>query len=65
MRLYIQSHLFNIETATCKNDVLLVGEQFYLSKIGNHARGAKFLDISHLITPALNKQIDAICKNIP
>lgn len=65
MRLYIQSHLFNIERAPYKNLVLPVGEHFYLSKIGNHARGTKFLDISHLITPVLSKQMDTICKNIP
>ena len=65
MRLYIQKHLFNLNQSTNGNKILLDGEVFYLSKIGNHARGTKFVDFSHLITPALSKQIDIICKQIP
>ncbi len=65
MRLAIQKHLFNLTDATACNKVLLAGEVCYLSKIGNHARGTKFIDYSHFITPTLSKQIDLIAKQIP
>ncbi len=32
---------------------------------GNHARGAKFIDVSNLITNKLNETIDALCQEIP
>ena len=40
-------------------------EQQVISPYGNHARGAKFLDDSARISPALIDSIDAICKQIP
>lgn len=45
--------------------VLKKGEQLNLVPFGNHARGAKFIDGSHLITPQLNQTIEAICSQIP
>lgn len=47
------------------NNVLPEGEERVLSPYGNHARGAKFLDDSHLADEQLNETIDAICKQIP
>jgi len=41
------------------------GEKQLLVPFGNHARGAKFIDISHLIDAKLTKTIDAVCKSIP
>ena len=35
-----------------------------LVPFGNHARGAKFIDSSNLITPQLENSIDIICKKI-
>lgn len=46
------------------NDVLLKNEKRNLVPYGNHARGAKFIDFSHLITEKLNETMDAICQEI-
>lgn len=45
--------------------ILPKGEKRNLVPYGNHARGAKFLDYSHLISPNLTKVIDEICVQIP
>ncbi len=45
--------------------VLPLGEEKVMVPFGNHARGAKFIDASNLITPTLEKSIDTICKQIP
>lgn len=45
--------------------VLSKGEKRNLVPYGNHARGAKFLDYSHLISPELTKVIDQMCLQIP
>ncbi len=45
--------------------VLPLGEEKVIVPFGNHARGAKFIDASNLITPTLEKSIDVICKQIP
>jgi hypothetical protein len=46
-------------------EVLNIGEEKILVAFGNHARGAKFIDVSNKITPALEKAIDNICKQVP
>jgi hypothetical protein len=43
---------------------LAKGEQRNLVPYGNHARGAKFLDYSHLISPQLTQVIDEMCQQI-
>lgn len=60
-----------IHLATLKNtneinfsQVLDNGTEKVLVPFGNHARGCKFIDASHLITPALEDAIDNICKQI-
>jgi len=45
--------------------ILAEGEERIIVPYGNHARGAKFLDDSHLITEELTTTIDRICKTIP
>lgn len=45
--------------------ILDKGEKRNLVPYGNHARGAKFLDYSHLILPQLTKVIDEICLQVP
>ncbi|CAN5813456.1 D-alanine--D-alanine ligase [soil metagenome] len=45
--------------------VLKAGEHFLLVPYGNHARGAKFIDLSHLIDEHLTQTIDQVCKKIP
>lgn len=44
--------------------VLPPGEEFLLVPYGNHARGAKFLDASHLIDQELTDTIDQICQQV-
>ena len=46
-------------------EILPRGEKKNLVPYGNHARGAKFLDYSHLISPELTKVIDEMCIQIP
>ena len=45
--------------------ILAKGEKKNLVPYGNHARGAKFLDYSHLISPELTKVIDEMCLQVP
>lgn len=47
------------------NEVIPKGEKRNLVPYGNHARGAKFIDVSHLISEKLTQTIDAICLQIP
>lgn len=46
------------------NLVLQKGESMILEQIGNHNRGTKFMDCSHLITPELEHTIDHTSKQI-
>ncbi len=41
------------------------GQKINLVPYGNHARGAKFLDVSHLMNDNLTSTINDICCNIP
>jgi hypothetical protein len=45
--------------------VIAKGNQEILVPYGNHARGAKFIDLSHLITKELTESIDRVCREIP
>jgi hypothetical protein len=47
------------------NGVLPAGESKTLVPYGNHARGAKFINLSHLITDELTEAIDNMCQQIP
>jgi hypothetical protein len=40
-------------------------EEHLVVPYGNHSRGAKFLDWSHRLTPALEERIDALCRQVP
>lgn len=46
-------------------DILPLGKKLNLVPYGNHARGAKFIDVSHWISPKLTKTINEICLQIP
>ncbi len=46
------------------NKVLAAGEEKELVPYGNHARGAKFLDDSHLADEVFTKSMDAICRQV-
>ncbi len=45
--------------------VLPEGQQKILVPFGNHARGAKFIDVSNKISVDFENSIDEICKQIP
>lgn len=45
-------------------EVLAKGEIKLLVPYGNHARGAKFIDVSHLINEKLEHTIDGICQQV-
>jgi hypothetical protein len=45
--------------------VLPAGDKHTLVPYGNHARGAKFIDLSHMITRELTESIDRVCREIP
>jgi hypothetical protein len=45
-------------------EVLSDGEEFLLVPYGNHVRGAKFVDVSHLIDEQLTNSIDAVCRQV-
>jgi len=47
------------------NDILSKGEKRNLVPYGNHSRGTKFLDYSHLISPELTEVIDEMCQQVP
>lgn len=46
-------------------NILPKGEQWNLVPYGNHARGAKFIDVSEWATPKLNETMNHICDQIP
>jgi len=46
------------------NVILNKDEEFLLVPYGNHVRGAKFIDDSHLIDEDLLNMIDAVCKKV-
>ena len=46
-------------------NILPQGEKLNLVPYGNHARGAKFLDGSHWISPKLTATINGMCLQIP
>lgn len=45
--------------------ILPSGEEQIIVPYGNHARGAEFLDDSHLVNPEITATIDQLCKRIP
>ncbi|WP_366927250.1 D-alanine--D-alanine ligase [Flavobacterium sp.] len=47
------------------HEILPMGKKRKLVPFGNHIRGSKFTDASHLITPKLVEAINAICLEIP
>ena len=46
-------------------EVLSKDEECVLVPYGNHARGAKFIDVSNLIDEELTTTLDNVCKQIP
>jgi hypothetical protein len=59
-RLRMQAGTFLARHADVRDCVLAGGEPLPLVMAGNHAQGTLFKDGAHLITPALERRIDAI-----
>jgi hypothetical protein len=64
-RYLIQLPVLKTTHAEILKEVLPAGEKRVLVPYGNHSRGAKFIDLSHLITEELTQSIDAVCRQIP
>lgn len=46
------------------SEVLAAGEEKVLVPYGNHVRGARFVDASHMIDEQLTRTIDAVCRQV-
>ena len=64
-RFELQLKVLKQEYGDRLSTVLAAGEKMNLVPYGNHARGAKFIDGSHWITPKLEAVIDEMCVQIP
>lgn len=58
-------HQLKKEYPNMRWDILENGEKFQLNYIGNHCRWSIFYDVSHIITPQLEKIIDDVTKKVP
>lgn len=64
-RYQMQLKVLQQEYGSKLREVLPDGEIINLVPYGNHARGAKFLDVSHWITPKLTAVFNEMCIQIP
>ena len=64
-RFELQLKVLKREYGDRLSTVLKAGEKMNLVPYGNHARGAKFIDGSHWVTPKLESVIDEMCVQIP
>ncbi len=62
-RLRMQADLFLQRFGDDRDRVLDAGEELVMSVAMNHAQGAIFRDGAHLITPALERRVDAIARH--
>jgi len=63
-RFALQLRVLKLEYGAALKEILPKGEKRNLVPYGNHARGAKFIDASHLISDKLTKVIDDMCLQI-
>jgi len=64
-RYCLQAALFLRRHHAVRERVLAEGEHFQLAFAGNHAQGTLFRDGRHLLTPALERRVDDIARQIP
>jgi hypothetical protein len=64
-RYELQLKTLKLEYGKRLEAILPKGEKLNLVPYGNHARGAKFIDGSHWVTPKLTEMINEICLQIP
>jgi hypothetical protein len=65
LRYEVQLKVLRQEFGKKLQDILPKGKKLNMVPYGNHARGAKFIDGSHWITPKLEETINEICLQIP
>ena len=63
-RFALQLEVLKKEYGAALKEILPKGEKRNLVPYGNHVRGAKFIDASHLISEKLTKVIDDMCLQI-
>ncbi|HEY4149058.1 MAG TPA: hypothetical protein VGM41_09020 [Chitinophagaceae bacterium] len=63
-RFILQIPVLQIMYGDALNEILPAGMKKELVPYGNHARGAKFLDDSHLADECLTGNIDALCRQV-
>lgn len=63
-RFALQLKVLKMEYGEVLKEILPKGEKRNLVPYGNHARGAKFIDVSHLISEKLTRVIDEMCSQI-
>ena len=64
-RFEMQLNVLKKEYGSKLQEILPKGESINLVPYGNHARGAKFIDRTHWITPELTETINEMCLQIP
>ena len=64
-RYELQLQSLRLEYGKTLLNILPKGEKFNLVPYGNHARGAKFIDVTHWVTPKLTETINEMCLQIP
>jgi len=64
-RFALQTEALKLQYGEKLNEVLPATVLLNLVPFGNHARGAKFIDASHLISPQLTDTLDKCCAGIP
>lgn len=64
-RFAFQLEALKKDTSIDLNEIIATNEKRNLVPFGNHARGAKFIDASDLISSKLNDVIDKMCQEIP
>ena len=64
-RYELQLKVLRLEYGSKLWEILPVGQKVNLVPYGNHARGAKFIDGSHWITPKLTTTLNEMCVQIP
>jgi hypothetical protein len=64
-RYELQIKVLKLEYGSKLLEILPMGEKVNLVPYGNHARGAKFIDGSHWVTPKLTTVFNEMCLQIP
>src|SRR5262249_13176445 len=64
-RYRMQARTFLARHEAERGRVLAAGERFVLALAGNHCQGTTFRDGTHLMTPELERTVDAIARHFP